>query len=87
MKKKRFSEVQIVKILTAGEVGVPVPDLSRQYGFDKSTYYVWKNKHGAMTLQALKKLKELEQENQRLKRRYATLSMNHTVVKKVVKKS
>ena len=44
MKKKRFSEAQIVKILKEGEAGVSVPEWSRQYGFGESTYYVWKNK-------------------------------------------
>ena len=86
MKKKRFSEAQIVKILKEGEAGVSVPDLSRQYGFGESTYYVWKNKYGGMSLQELKRLKELEQENQRLKQMYATLSMDHDLLKEVLEK-
>jgi len=86
MKKKRFSEAQIIRILKEGEAGIPVPELSRQYGFGESTYYAWKSKYGGMTLQELKRLNELEQENRRLKQMYATLSMDHDLLKEVLEK-
>lgn len=86
MKKKRFSEPQIVKILQEGNAGVSVPELSRKYGFGESTYYAWKNKYDGMTAQDLKRLKDLEQENRRLKQMYATLSMDNELLKEVLEK-
>ena len=86
MKKKRFTETQIFKILQEGEAGVPAPDLARKYGFGESTYYAWKSKYGGMSLKELKRLKELEQENRKLKQMYATLSMDHELLKVVLEK-
>ena len=86
MKKKRFTETQIFKILQEGEARVPAPDLARKYGFGESTYYTWKTKYGGMSQQELKRLKELEQENRRLKQMYATLSMDHDLLKEVLEK-
>ena len=86
MKKKQFSEAKIVKILKEGESGIPVPDLSRKYGFGQSTYYQWKTKYGGMTIAEIKRLKHLEDENRRLKQMYATLSMDHELLKEVLEK-
>lgn len=86
MKKKQFSEAKIVKILKEGESGTPVPDLSRKYGFGQSTYYQWKTKYGGMTVSEIKRLKHLEDENRRLKQMYATLSMDHELLKEVLEK-
>lgn len=86
MKKKRFSEAQIFAILQEGESGIPVPDLARKYGFGDSTYYVWKSKYSGMTLAELKRLKQLEEENRRLKQMYASLSMDHALLKEVLEK-
>lgn len=86
MKKSRFSANQIIKILKEGENGTPLADLCRQYGFGKSTYYAWKAKYGGMEASDLRRLKELEEENQRLKEMYAELSLEHKVLKDVVEK-
>ena len=86
MKKKRFSEAQIMRILKASESGLSVPDLSREYGVAESTIYAWKSKYGGMELSDVKKLKQLETENRRLKQMYATLSMDHELLKDVLEK-
>jgi len=86
MKRTRFSETQIVKILKEAEAGVAVEDLSRQYGFSRSSFYKWKAKYGGMDAAALKRLKELEAENQKLKEMYADLSLEHKVLKDIVEK-
>lgn len=67
MKKKRFSEAQIFTILQEGEAGIPLAELTRKYGFGESTYYLWKSKYGGMTLPEMKRLRQLEEENRRLK--------------------
>jgi len=86
MKKKRFSESQIVEILKAGDAGMPTVDICRTYGVAQSTYYKWQTKFGGMTASDLKKLKKLEHENQRLKQMYATLSMDHELLKDILEK-
>jgi len=86
MKRSRFTETQIVKILKEAEAGVAVEELSRQHGFSKSAYYKWKARYGGMDAVALKRLKELEAENQKLKEMYADLSLEHKVLKDIVEK-
>ena len=86
MKKSRFSETQIVKILKEAEAGVAVEELSRQHGFSKSTYYKWKARYGGMDATALKQLRTLEAENQKLKEMYADLRLEHKVLKDIVEK-
>lgn len=86
MKKSRFSEQQIVKILKEAEAGVSVEELSRQHGFGKSTFYKWKAKYGGMEASDLKRLKELEEENAKLKQMYAELSLDHKLLKEIVEK-
>jgi putative transposase len=86
MKKKRFSEAQIVAILKEGEAGIPVPDLSRKHGFAQSTYYQWKTKYAGMCASELKRLRNIEEENRRLKRMYADLSLDHELLKDVLEK-
>ena len=86
MKRKKYSEQQIVKILKEAEAGVPVADLSREYGFSKSAFYKWKAKYRGMEVSHLKRLKELEEENRKLKQMYAELSLDHKLLKDIVEK-
>jgi len=86
MKRSRYTETKIVKILKEAEAGMAVEELSRQHGFSKSTFYKWKAKYGGMDAIALKRLKELEAENQKLKEMYADLSLEHKVLKDIVEK-
>ena len=86
MKKKRFSDSQIVNILNEGLAGMPVAELCRKHGVGESTYYKWRSKYGGMTVAELKRLKQLERENSRLKQMYATLSMDHDLLKEVLEK-
>jgi putative transposase len=86
MKQSKFSETQIVGILKEAEAGTPVEELSRKYGFSKSAFYKWKAKYTGMDVSALRRLKELEEENRRLKQMYADLSLEHQALKDIVKK-
>jgi len=86
MKKSKFTETQIVKILKEAEAGILVDELSRKHGFSKSTFYKWKAKYSGMDTSDLKRLKELEEENNRLKQMYADLSLEHKVLKDIVQK-
>ena len=86
MKKSRFSETQVVKILKESEAGVAVDELSRRHGFSKSTFYKWKAKYGGLDVSQLKRLKELEEENRKLKEMYADLSLQYKFLKDVVEK-
>ncbi len=87
MKRTRFTEGQIVTILKEAEAGIPVEELSRKYGFSQSAFYKWKAKYSGMDGSSLRRLKELEEENQRLKRMYAELSLEHQALKDIVQKN
>ncbi len=86
MKKIKFSESQIIKILQEKEQGFTVAELCRKHGISEATYYNWKNKYSGMTVSELKRLKELEYENSRLKKMFADLSLEHEVVKDLLSK-
>jgi len=86
MKKSKFTESQIVKILKEAEAGVSVEDLMRQHGFSRATFYKWKAKYSGMDVSELKRLKALEEENRRLKQMYADLSLEHEVLKDIIEK-
>lgn len=68
MKKKRFTENQIIKVLKEHESGVPAADICRQYQISKQTFYNWKQKYSGMSNSELNRLRDLEQENRRLKK-------------------
>ena len=71
MKKSRFTESQIVSILKQAEAGTPVADLCREYGMSSASFYQWRSKYGGMDASLMRRLKELEAENARLKKMYA----------------
>ena len=86
MKKSRFTETQIVKILKEVETGRLVKDVCREYGVSEATYYNWKRKYGGMEASDIKRLKELEDENRRLKQMYAELCLDNRILKDIVEK-
>jgi putative transposase len=83
MKRKRFSEEQIITILKQAEGGLPLPELIRQHGISEGTYYRWKSKYGGMELSEAKRLKQLEDQNRRLKRLVADQALDIQILKEV----
>ena len=71
MKKSRYSDSQIINILKQADAGTAVPDLCREHGMSSATFYTWRSKYGGMDVSMMKRLKELEDENRRLKKMYA----------------
>jgi putative transposase len=86
MRKSKFSEVQITAILKEAEAGVAVTEVARKHGISAATFYQWRSKYGGMEASDLRRLRELEQENARLKRMYADLSLDHSVLKEALTK-
>jgi len=86
MKKGKLSEPQIISMLNEAEVGVSITDLCRKYKISSATYYKLKNKYSGMTTSSLRRLKELERENQRLKSMYADVSLEHKILKDILGK-
>jgi putative transposase len=87
MKKTRYSEEQIVNILKEGEAGMAVTDLCRKYGMSDATYYNWKAKYAGMATSDVKRLKQLEDENRRLKHLVADLTLDNQALKEVISKN
>jgi putative transposase len=86
MKKSRFSEEKIIAILKEAEAGMKTAELSRKYGVSSATLYNWKARYGGMDASQLRRLKELEGENARLKKMYAELSLTHHALQDAVQK-
>jgi putative transposase len=86
MKKARFTESQIISILSKQEKGISVADICREHGISNATFFNWKGKYGGMSPSQLRRLKELEIENVRLKRMYADLSLVHEAFKDAIEK-
>jgi putative transposase len=86
MKKTRFTEAQIVKAIKEHENGRDAKELCRELGITTAAFYKWRQRYGGMELNELKRVKELEAENSRLKRMYAELSLVHHALKDAVEK-
>ena len=86
MKKSRFSETQIVSILKQADAGMAVKDLCRKAGISVATYYQWKSKYGGMEASDLKRVRELESENARLKRLYADMALENAAMTDLIAK-
>jgi putative transposase len=86
MKRKRFTESQIVSILHQQEAGKSVKDISREHGISDATFYNWKAKYGGMQVSDVKRMKDLEEENARLKRIVANQTLEIDAIKTVLEK-
>lgn len=86
MRKSRFTETQIVKILKEVESGRQVKEVCREYSISDQTYYNWKSKYGGMEASDVRRLKELEEENNRLKHMYAYISLENRALKDIITK-
>ena len=86
MKKSRFTESQIVSMLKQADAGVPVKDICRQAGISVATYYQWKSKYGGLEASDLRRVKELESENAKLKRMYAEMALDNAALKDLIAK-
>lgn len=86
MRKSKFSETQIIAILKAVEAGKTIRDVCREHEISDATYYKWKTKYGGMEAADIRRLRELEEENRRLKHMYAELSLEHRILKEVLEK-
>ena len=86
MKKSRFSEAQIMTILQQAESGVPVSELCREHGMSSASFYKWRAKYGGMDASMISEMKALDDENKRLKKMFAELSMQNDLLKEALGK-
>lgn len=86
MKRSKYSESQIVGILKEADSGVMVKDVCRKYGISDATYYKWKSKYGGLEVSDVRRLRELEAENSKLKRMYADVSLENQALKDLISK-
>lgn len=86
MRKSRFTDSQIMAVLKQAEGGAPVPELCREHGISSATFYKWRSKFGGLDVSQLARLKELEDENRRLKKMYAESQMSADLLKEALSK-
>ncbi len=86
MRKSRFTDSQIMAILKQAEAGLSVPELCREHGISSATFYKWRSEYGGMDTSMMKRLKELEDENNRLKKMYAEMAMENQALKDLLGK-
>ncbi|WKD51451.1 transposase [Microbulbifer spongiae] len=86
MKKSKYSDNQIVSILKEAEAGMKVKEVCRKYGISSPTYYAWKAKFGGLDVSQLKRIRELEAENAKLKRMYADKAMEAEAMRDLIEK-
>lgn len=84
MKKSRYTESQIFQILKEAESGIPVPELCRKHGMSDASFYKWRAKYGGMDTSMMKRMKELEEENRRLKKMYAESKMDTEILREAL---
>ena len=86
MKKSRFTDSQIIAVLKQAEAGTPVPELCREHSISSATFYKWRSKFGGMEVSMVGRMKELEEENRRLKKMYADAQLSADLLKEAMSK-
>ena len=86
MKKSRYTDSQIISILKQAEAGMPVPEFCREHGMSNASFYKWRAKFDGMDASMMARLKELEDENRRLKKMYADVQLQNDVIKEAMAK-
>ena len=87
IKKSRYTESQIIGVLKEVDAGMKFEEVCRQHGISSATYYNWKSKYGGMEASDVKRLKELEEENAKLKKMFADVSLENNAIKELVAKN
>ena len=87
MKKSKFNETKILAILKEAEAGMTVAEISRKYGISNGTFYNWKSKFAGMSGSEIRRMRQLEDENKKLKHMYADLSLENNVLKELIEKN
>lgn len=86
MKKSKFSEGQIATALRQVDAGAPIPEITRSLGISEATYYVWRKKYGQMAVAEIRRLRQLEEENSKLKQLVADLTLDKVILQEVLAK-
>ena len=87
MKRSKFNETKILAILKEAEAGMTVAEISRKYGISNGTFYNWKSKYAGMSGSEIRRMRQIEEENKKLKQMYANLSLENNVLKELIEKN